>query len=126
MRTLGIVPARAGSKRILDKNLRTVAGRTLLDRALAAATSARTLSCICVSSDDPRVLTFALGVAGVVAIERPAALAQDRSLAVEYALHALESFALKGTVFDAVAIIQPSSPFTLPCDIDETLKILDQ
>ena len=119
MRVLGIVPARAGSKRIPRKNLRQLAGKPLVMWAVDAAKQAKRIDRLVVSSDDPEVLS----VAGSIALKRPAELSTDTSPAIDYVKHALEA---TGEKFDAVAIVQPSSPFTLGSDIDATIDLLEQ
>jgi CMP-N,N'-diacetyllegionaminic acid synthase len=124
-RVLGIVPARGGSKRVIDKNLRLLGGKSLVARAIEAACAARAIHRVCVSSDDPRVLSLARSNPNVVAIERPAELAQDASPAIDYVRHTLEVVeSTGGDRFDVVVIVQPTSPLTLATDIDATVRLL--
>ncbi len=123
LRVLGIVPARAGSKRIPGKNLALLGGKTLLERSLDAATAARSLAAVALSSDDPAALAIARErYPQVAVVERPAELATDESPAIDYVRHALAQ--LPGA-YDAVAIVQPSSPLTAPGDIDATVALCD-
>ncbi len=125
MRTLGIIPARAGSKRLPGKNWRPLGGRPLADYALAAASAASLLTDVAVSSDSEAVLALANGYPDFHCILRPAALSTDTSPAIDYVKHALRTLAAAGLApYDAVAIIQPSSPFTLAADIDATIRLL--
>jgi len=125
VRTLGIVPARAGSVRLPGKNLAVLGGKTLVERALDAATGASRLIAVALSSDDPRALALGERRAGVIVIERPPELAGERSPAIDYVRHALAAIAARGgEAFDAVAIVQPSSPLTLAGDVDGTVELL--
>ena len=126
MRVLGIVPARGGSRRLPGKNLALLGGKTLVERALDVAVSARSLDAIVLSSDEPRVLSLAASYPGVIVVERPAELATDTSPAIEYVHHALASLPAEVGQIDAVAIIQPTSPFTLPMDLNATIELLDK
>lgn len=63
-------------------------------------------------------------MAGDRALTRPSSLASDDSPAIDYVRHALAS--LPNASFDAVAILQPSSPFTTAEDIDGALALLEQ
>ena len=56
MRVLGIVPARAGSKRLPRKNVLPLSGKPLVAHAILAALGASSLARVVVSSDDPEVL----------------------------------------------------------------------
>ncbi|MBK6846059.1 MAG: acylneuraminate cytidylyltransferase family protein [Proteobacteria bacterium] len=124
MRVLGIVPARAGSKRLPRKNVRLLGGRPLVVWAIEAARGAVGLARVVVSSDDPEVLALAAAVDPVLALARPAELADDTSPAIDYVRHALRALERADERFDAIAIIQPSSPFTRSADIDGTVALL--
>ncbi|MBP8725020.1 MAG: acylneuraminate cytidylyltransferase family protein [Saprospiraceae bacterium] len=121
VRVLGIVPARSGSKRLVGKNLRTLAGKPLVCHAIEAALAAKSLEGVILSSDAPDILACADAYAGVRALERPAELSTDEAPAIGYVLHALQHCRFTP---DAVAIIQPSSPFTQGEDIDATVEAL--
>jgi len=118
MRVLGIIPARGGSKRVPRKNLRPLGGRPLVAWAIDACVASAKLARFVVSSDDAEVLRLA----GPHGLERPGALSEDRSPAIDYVRHALEVLA---EPFDATCIVQPSSPFTTGADIDATIALLE-
>ena len=125
MKVLGIIPARGGSKRLPRKNVQTIDGVALVVRALKTALAAATLTKVVVSSDDEEILGLVRRVSVQAVLRRPAALAGDESKAIEYvrhALHFLESDT--GDVFDAVAIVQPTTPGVRPEDIDATVARL--
>lgn len=127
MRVLAIVPARGGSKRVPRKNVRLLAGRPLVAWAIDAARLASRVSRVVVSSDDDEVLSIAAAVDPSLPLRRPAEISTDRALAIEFARHALATLEGVGEPpYDAVAIVQPSSPLTLPGDVDATLEILER
>jgi CMP-N,N'-diacetyllegionaminic acid synthase len=124
-RVVAIVPARAGSKRVPRKNLRLIGGVSLVARALGTARAARHVTTVVASSDDPEVLAIAAATPGVLPLRRPDELATDTALAIDYVRHVLASLAERGEApFDAVVIVQPSSPFTTPEDVDAALELL--
>lgn len=122
MKVLGIIPARGGSKRVPGKNLRKLGGKELVAHSLEIALAAKSLSAVVLSSDSPEVLAVGARYPKVISLRRPDAISTDTALAIEYVKHALAE--VKGP-FDAIAIIQPSSPFTLPSDIDATVAVLE-
>lgn len=122
---LGIVPARAGSKRLPRKNVRELGGKPLVGWAIEVALGSRWLDHVVVSSDDPEALDIARGYPEVVALERPSELASDTAPAIAYVEHALSELEARGEgPFETVVILQPSSPLTLPEDVDSTLELL--
>lgn len=126
MRVLGIVPARAGSARVPRKNIRIIGGRPLVAWVLEAAIEAQLVDHVVVSSDSDAVLEIAERISPGSALERPKALCGASSPAIDYVTHALESVEERAGApsYDAVAILQPSSPFTRPIDIDATVSLL--
>ena len=126
MRVLGIVPARGGSLRVRDKNIRSLGGRPLVAWVLETALAAASLDQVVVSSDSSEVLAIAEDLAPGSALLRPAPLCEADSPAIDYVTHALEHVESGASgAFDAVAILQPSSPFTRPTDIDATVALLE-
>lgn len=127
MRALGIVPARGGSKRVPRKNLRPLGGRPLVAWSLEAATRARGLAQVVLSSDDEEILSLAARFPSAVALRRPDDISSDTAPALTYVEHALDARREAGEdAYDAVVIVQPSSPFTTPEDIDAVIALLDR
>jgi CMP-N-acetylneuraminic acid synthetase len=126
LRVLGIIPARRGSKRLPRKNVRLLGGKPLVAWSIEAARMAKRLDRLVVSSDDPEVLELASRFDAALPLERPAELAADESPAIDFARHALATLEVFGEgPFDAVAIVQPSSPLTTADDIDATIDLLE-
>jgi CMP-N-acetylneuraminic acid synthetase len=122
---IGIIPARSGSKRLPHKNMLPLNGKPLVAWVIESALKARQLARIVVSSDDPQVLEIAAAYDGRLPLQRPAELAGDESLAIEYVRHALATLEQQGEgPFEAIVILQPSSPFTQADDIDATIELL--
>jgi CMP-N-acetylneuraminic acid synthetase len=121
MRTLGLVPARGGSTRVSRKNLARLGGRTLVRRALETALAAGCFEVVALSSDDDEILAEAEGL-DVVALRRPPELSTETARAREFALHAFRELG----EFDALAILQCTSPFTAPEDVRGAVELLER
>lgn len=127
MRILGIVPARGGSKGIPRKNLADVCGRPLISwsievgkQLLANGVLAR---CI-VSTDDEEIAAVARACGADVPFLRPAEAATDTAKALAYVLHALDALEPADGPYDAVMILQPTSPRRDPAAISEAVARL--
>jgi CMP-N,N'-diacetyllegionaminic acid synthase len=120
VRTLGLVPARGGSTRVPRKNLELLGCRTLVRRALETALAAGCFDTVAVSSDDDAILAEAGGL-DVVALRRPPELSTETARARDFALHALRELG----DFDALAIVQCTSPFTAPEDVAGAVALLE-
>lgn len=118
-RTLGIIPARAGSVRLPGKSLRPLGGRPLVDWTLEAARAATTLDRLVVTTDDAGVLARARAH-GVEGLARPADLAGPDVPSLDVIAHAL---AKVGGDWDLVVLLQPTSPLRTAADIDGAVTL---
>lgn len=121
---VGIIPARAGSKGVPDKNLRLLAGKSLLARACASARAARSLDRIIVSTEDAHIADAARQAGAEVPFLRPPDLAADDTPMLAVIRHALGSLAELGVAVEIVVLLQPTSPFRTSDDIDEAVGLL--
>ena len=119
-RVLAVVPARGGSKGIPGKNLKMIAGRSLLHRTIDQALTAKFVDEVVVTSDDQEILRHAKEIAGVRTIERPGNLAADDTAMWPVVLHALDG----SSPCDVVVLLQPTSPLRLASDIDAAVTML--
>ena len=120
MKVLALIPARGGSKGIVRKNLAELAGRPLIAWTIVPAVACQaegTLTRVVVSTDDPEIAEVSAGHGAEVPFLRPAALADDTAKTVDVVMHALDFFAASGEVFDAVMLLQPTSPLRTQEDI---------
>lgn len=111
MNILGIVPARAGSKRLPGKNMRLLGGRPLTAWTFEAARQSGALTRICLSTDDEPLRELARRHGVDAPFLRPTELASDSAGSIDVVLHALAHYAAGGERFDAVVLLQPTSPF---------------
>lgn len=126
MRVLGLVPARGGSRRVERKNLMELGGRTLVRRALETTLASGACEAVALSSEDDEILAEAEGL-DVLTVRRPAELAGDTARSYDVVMHALRVLEDDGLgPYDAVAIVQCTSPFTAPEDIAGTIGLLER
>jgi len=124
MRALGVIPARGGSKGIARKNLAPLAGRPLLAYTADAVRASRRLTRTIVSTEDPEIAAAARALSLDVPFLRPAALAADDTPMLPVMQHALEEMQAGGDAFDAVVLLQPTSPLRRGEHIDAALDLL--
>ena len=124
LRVVAIVPARGGSKGVPRKNIRLLAGKPLLAYTAEAALAARRLSRAVLSTDDEEVAETGRRCGLEVPFLRPAELARDNTPMLPVVQHAARWLESTGEPFDAVCLLQPSSPFRRPEDIDAAIDLL--
>lgn len=117
MKPLVIIPARGGSKGIPHKNIRLLGGKPLICRAIDNARAVAADTDICVSTDDPEIIRVAEDYGLKVPFVRPAELATDKSGTYEVLLHALDFYERQGRHYDAIVLLQPTSPFRRDEDV---------
>lgn len=119
MRTLGLIPARGGSKGIPRKNVRTIAGKPLISWTIESALASRVLAAVVVSTDDEEIAEVARAAGAEVPFMRPAELAADETSGVAPVLHAMTAL----PQFDSVLLMQPTSPMRGPADVEGILDV---
>jgi len=124
MRAVAVIPARAGSKGLADKNALRVAGVPMVVRAIGAVRSAgAAVERILVSTDSPAVSRLALD-AGAEVVERPGELAGDAAGVESAARHALRVVYPGGDFPEATLVVQPNLPVWQPGIVAEVLERL--
>ncbi|MEP6995499.1 MAG: acylneuraminate cytidylyltransferase family protein, partial [Acidobacteriota bacterium] len=126
MSVLGLVPARGGSKGIPRKNIRSLAGRPLLEYTAEAAAQARRLDRVILSTEDDEVAEVARRCGLEVPFLRPRDLAGDETPTLDVVQHALSWLEARGAVFDAVCLLQPTSPLRRAEDIDACIELCER
>lgn len=122
-RILGLIPARGGSKGVPGKNLRPLAGKSLLERTIACAKAAGGIDRLVVSTDDPATARAAESAGVPVPWLRPKEFSEDGSPTIDAVLHALERLGADGFFPDAVLLLQPTSPFRAPATVRRALEL---
>lgn len=120
MRVLGLIPARGGSKSIPRKNLVDLGGRPLIAWTIQAALGSN-LTRVVVSTDDGEIADISKALGAEVPFRRPVELSSDSSLSIDVVLHALSEL---DEEFDAVMMLQPTSPFRTLIDIESAIEII--
>ena len=122
MTILGIIPARGGSKSVPKKNIKELDGKPLLQYTVEAANNAKLLSRVILSSDDDDIISLAKNLKVDVPFKRPSHLAEDASPTLPVIQHALQFFQSQNIHFDAVCLLQVTSPFKTGAFIDAAIK----
>jgi N-acylneuraminate cytidylyltransferase len=110
-RGIAFIPARAGSKRVPGKNVRSLAGHPLIAYSVAAALESRVFAAVMVSTDSEAVAEVARHYGAEVPFLRPAEYAGDLSPDIEWLEHALTGLSRLGREYDCFSILRPTSPF---------------
>jgi CMP-N-acetylneuraminic acid synthetase len=121
---LGIVPARGGSKGVPGKNVRPLAGLTLLEYTARAARESGVLDRVILSTDSAEIADTGRRAGLDVPFMRPVMLASDDTPMLPVIQHALESLARDGWSPDMIVLLQPTSPLRRPDHIRAAVTTL--
>jgi CMP-N,N'-diacetyllegionaminic acid synthase len=116
-RILALVPARSGSKRVPDKNIRLLGGHPLMAYSIAAARDSGIFARVIVSTDSQAYADIAADYGAEVPFLRPCAIAGDLSPDIEWIDDTLRRLQAAGETYDFFSILRPTSPFRLPATI---------
>lgn len=108
---IALIPARSGSKRLPDKNIRPLGPHPLLAYTIAAARSSGIFARIVVSTDARAYADIAAHYGAEVPFLRPPEFAGDGSPDIEWVRDALDKLEAAGDRFDCFSILRPTSPF---------------
>src|SRR6056300_1527307 len=111
MKYLSVIPARGGSKGIPRKNTKPLNGKPLILYTVEAARKVFQDQYIYVSTDIQEIKNTVESSGLEVPFLRPAELATDTSSSEDVLKHAIKEAVKKGLLFDAVVLLQPTSPF---------------
>jgi N-acylneuraminate cytidylyltransferase len=114
---VALIPARAGSKRVPDKNIRPLAGHPVIAYTIAAAAESGIFSDVIVSTDSEHYAEIVKYYGAEVPFLRPQELAGDQSPDIEWLAYTLDRLQEDGRRYDCFSILRPTSPFRLPVTI---------
>ena len=113
MKILGIIPARAGSKGIPQKNIKNFNGKPLISWTIETALGCPLISETIVSTESQEIADIAKSYGASVPFMRPSDLAKDSTPGIEPVLHAIQQL----SEYDWILVLQPTSPLRTVDDI---------
>ncbi len=126
MKYLYLIPARGGSKGIPGKNIKPLGGIPLIGHTIRHALAIAPAEDVVVSTDAPEIAEVARNEGASIPFMRPAELAQDTSSSRSVIIHALDYMKANGKIYDAVVLLQPTSPLRTPEDIENCIRAFEE
>lgn len=124
-----MIPARGGSKGIHRKNIQPLDDVPLLGWTAEAIRRSRRAdrATVILSTDDEEIAQVGRDFRLDVPFVRPSELSTDEASSVDVAIHALDWLELNRKLhFETVMLLQPTSPFRSPEQIDEAIALMQK
>lgn len=110
-KVVAIIPARGGSKRIPNKNIKLFAGKPIISYSIRVAQETGLFNRVIVSTDSPKIAAIAREYGVEVPFLRPAELANDFAGTAEVVCHAIEWLTQEGRRPEFICCIYSTAPF---------------
>ena len=124
MKTVAIITARGGSKRIPRKNIKEFCGKPILAYSIEAAVQSELFDTVMVSTDDEEIAQIAKRYGAEVPFYRSEKTANDFATTNDVLLEVLEEYEKRGEVFDLACCIYPTAPFITSERLAEATNML--
>lgn len=118
---VALIPARAGSKGVPNKNIRPLGDHPLIQWSIAACKKAKLIDRVMVSTDSAEYQELCQGFGAEVPFLRPARISGDSSTDYEFIIHAIDWLVAHGEEPDYIVHIRPTTPFRVPEVIDAAI-----
>jgi len=123
-RSIAVIPARGGSKRLPRKNIIDFRGKPIIAYTIEAARDCGLFERVVVSTEDKEIGKIAGGLGAEVA-QRPARLAGDEIGVVEVCLDLLDREASAGRNYDVLCCLYATAPLRRAADIAKTVGLIE-
>lgn len=123
MKVIAFIPARSGSKRIINKNIKLLNQHPLIAYSIRAAIESGVFEKVVCVTDDEQYADIAKYYGAEVPQLRPKEISGDKSFDIEWVQWILKYFQRLGENFDAFSILRPTNPFRLPSTIQLAWKL---
>ena len=123
---IAIIPARGGSKRIPNKNIRDFCGKPMIAHILQAAQESELFDEIHVSTDSETIRETVENLGFGIEFMRPPELADDHAPIMPVLKYVMETYASSGRQFDQAWLLMACAPLVEPSDLQQAAQLFDQ
>ena len=125
-KTVAIIPARGGSKRVPHKNKKIFNGKPLIEWTIDTACQSELVDYIVVSSDDEQILEIAAKFNKVICVKRPVELATDTASINDGVRHAINELLSLNVEVEHLILLQPPCPLKTTEDVNNAIALYHQ
>lgn len=125
-RVIALIPARSGSKGVIDKNIRDLGGIPLFAWSILASLNSEYIERTVVSTDSSHYASIASSYGAETPFLRPSEISLDDSTDSEFIRHAVTWLAESGDSPDLIVHLRPTTPFRNPRTIDAAIRFFTE
>ena len=126
MKRLAVIPAREGSKRIKNKNIKNFCGKPIISYALNAAKESGLFDTIHVSTESEEIANIVRDLGFTIDFLRDISLADDITPIIPVLKWDVEKYQSKNIYFDEVVLIMACAPLIDATDLKKASLIMDK
>ena len=125
MKSVAVIPARGGSKRIPRKNIRSFCGKPIISYSISCALRSELFDEVIVSTDDDEIATIARKYGATVDELRPDNISDDRTGVLAVVAHELMKLEEQGVKPTTACLIYATAPMIRESDLIESFKVFE-
>lgn len=126
MKSLAVITARGGSKRIPKKNIREFCGKPIIQYSIESALESRIFDEVMVSTDDEQIKEIAISCGAKVPFMRSIETSSDVAMTHEVLIEVILKYKELGQEFDFMCCIYPTAPFITAHKLVNSMKVLQE
>ena len=120
---LAIIPARSGSKGVIDKNIRELNGKPLMEYSIEVAMKSKCFDEVMVSTDSEKYADIARRCGAKVPFLRSTENSSEWATSWGVVREVLNRYREQGILFEMVTLLQPTSPLRTANDIIKRMQV---
>ena len=125
MKSIAIITARGGSKRIPRKNIKEFLGKPIIAYTIEAAIASNMFDQVMVSTDDDEIAEIAKKYGAMVPFMRSEKTSNDFATTADVLNEVIDEYKKLGENFEYMCCLYPTAPFVTPEAIGQAMKILE-
>lgn len=123
-KSIAIITARGGSKRIPRKNIKPFFGKPIIAYSIEAALQSGVFDEVMVSTDDPEIAAVARNFGATVPVMRSEKNSDDTSTTVDVLMEVLDWYESQGQFFESACCLYPTAPFVTSDRLQQAKELL--
>lgn len=124
MKSIAIITARGGSKRIPHKNIKDFCGKPIIIYSIEAALGSNLFDEVMVSTDDEKIAHIAKEAGAAVPFMRNKKTSDDYATTSDVLLEVLDAYEKRGEKYESACCIYPTAPFVTAQKLIEAEKMM--